>query len=109
VKGVFKIIAITVFLLSSLSNVSARSKKPTHFKQHSNLLMLAAGWGAKHMCSCIFVLKRNKKFCKKLAKVSPDLVIHNVNYKKRKVTSSALLFFQRTAYYQGQKMGCTLK
>lgn len=72
------------------------------------LLDLAAGFSAKEVCSCVFVMERDEATCREWTRVSPDVARFEVDREKKEVRASAVLLGGAVARYTGPRTGCIL-
>ncbi len=64
---------------------------------------------AKEMCSCVFVVGRSKKTCKKDLQTSVPLKFFvDINREKKTVSSFIIPGVVEKAQYRGEKLGCAL-
>ncbi len=75
----------------------------------ASLFEIGAGYSAKMMCSCLFVMERDEPFCAEWTQASPDIARFTVDLEQRTVTSRALGMGRRTARFVGVPWGCVLE
>lgn len=69
---------------------------------------LAVRQKAKEMCSCLFVQKRDEDYCRRWTKVTPDVAKPDIDYGRKRVTTTALGFYRSAASFTPGR-GCTLE
>jgi len=76
---------------------------------HSNDLQLAPGYGAKEMCSCLFVMEQAEAFCRAWTVASPPVARFRIDWAKKAVESSALMLWGARAHFVSVRAGCILE
>lgn len=74
----------------------------------NNDLQLATGYGAKELCSCLFVMEMPLDYCTAWTKASPAVVKFSIDPERKTVESTALLQWGNRAHLDGDKFGCVL-
>lgn len=74
----------------------------------NNDLELATGYGAKELCSCLFVMEMPLDYCTAWTKASPAVVKFNVDTAGKRVESTALLEWGNRAHYENGRFGCVI-
>jgi hypothetical protein len=88
-----------------LATVSCHHDIPSY---RAGVLALAAGFSAKEVCSCVFVMGRDASFCREFTRVSPDVARFSIDYEKKEVRARALGLARTVARYTGPSTGCRL-
>lgn len=79
-------------------------------KYDAGLLPLGTGYQAKLYCSCLFVMNRSEKYCKKFVAVSPAIFKVSANRETKTVEAKALYFFAKAkAQWRNKETGCLLE
>lgn len=71
-------------------------------------LVLVTGYTAKETCSCLFVMEQSEEFCARWTRADPAVATAHADFKRKRVTASALGFWDATARYVGEQDGCVL-
>lgn len=73
----------------------------------AGIVKAGLGFGAKEMCSCLFVMESSLKDCKTYVDTGVPLPIR-FSRKDNVVTSRLFGVFRRRAQYEGKRKGCRL-
>lgn len=71
-------------------------------------LQLAPAFGAKAMCSCLFVMERDEEYCRVWTRQTPAVADFRIDREKKMVESGALFFWMERARYVDDTFGCVL-
>jgi hypothetical protein len=74
-----------------------------------NDLELLTHYAAKELCSCLFVMERDRDFCTSWTRQAPNLRTYSVDYDNKRVTTQAVLYWGASARYQDARHGCVLE
>ncbi len=94
-------------LVAAACAVACGPKTDVHTYDNS-LFQLAAGFRAKEMCSCVFVMGRTEDDCKEWTKVSPNVASFTVDRDRQQVRSTALGMGRTVATFDGAELGCSI-
>ena len=94
------ILFLTLICLSSCLRHEANINKASFFKVVSSSY-------AKELCSCLFVVKQKKEYCRKYAKQIVPVGSENIDDTKKTVTATAL-GLTSTAIFHNKRLGCGL-
>ena len=92
------------FVLLALAGCDSSSSR----LYDNNDLELATGYGAKELCSCLFVMEMPIDYCTAWTKASPAVTRFSVDTDAKTVESTALLDWGSKARFDAEKFGCVL-
>ncbi len=72
-------------------------------------LILALGFSAQELCSCVFVTGHTEAECRQYVSIEQLKPRLNIDRKLKQVKASYYVVFSETAVYEGDKAGCRLK
>lgn len=107
-KNVLIILFALVFYSCQAKTETPKARKDFHV----SLFSLGAANKAKQMCSCLFVMKRDRKFCEKFS--VPDKYLDwvdqvSIDETAKTINASVAIFWKGTAKYINEKHGCQLQ
>ncbi|MFT5680018.1 MAG: CubicO group peptidase (beta-lactamase class C family) [Myxococcota bacterium] len=72
----------------------------------TGLLRIAANYGARLACSCLFVMEQDEAYCKTWVRASPDIVKLKINEAEKSVTARALGVVRAEVRWVDERSGC---
>jgi hypothetical protein len=75
------------------------------------LAKLGAGYHAKNMCTCLFVVEQTEEFCKDMSKTTPNIDDFGGEYiidREKKSVTAKIIIVQATAQWKDERLGCLL-
>jgi hypothetical protein len=95
-------------LIAVLLVIAGCESSPDRIYQRNDLQLLTH-YAAKELCSCLFVMERDRDFCTSWTRQAPNLRTYSVDYDNKRVTTQAVLYWGASARYQGPRHGCVLE
>lgn len=74
----------------------------------NNDLQLATGYGAKELCSCLFVMEMPLDYCQAWTRASPAVAKFTIDFELKRVESTALLEWGNHAKFESGRFGCVI-
>jgi hypothetical protein len=99
----FSLTALPLLLLTACNGA-------THTRPYDNNdFQLVTAYGAKDLCSCLFVMRQSDEFCANWTRASPNIKTVRVDRENRVVETQAVLFWSARARYVSPRFGCVLE
>ena len=76
---------------------------------NDNDLELLTRYRAKDMCSCLFVMERDQKYCAAWTQQPPNLATYVIDWDRREVRTQAMMFWAARARFVDDHFGCVLE
>lgn len=96
---------LTVAFASAALTLSCGDLRP----YDNSDLQLAPAYGAKELCSCLFVMEMSEDYCRAWTKASPAVANLRIDREAKRVEGGALLMWGRNARYDDASFGCVLE
>ncbi len=93
------------WMLGIVGALAGCGNKDLH-RYDNSLFELGAGFNARMVCSCLFVMERTEDECREWTRVSPDFARFKVDHEARTVTSKVLGGAKTTAVWVDEQTGC---
>ena len=82
---------------------------PAAGEYDNNDLELINAYTAKELCSCLFVMEQTEEYCRAWTKASPPIARPRIDYRAKRVSSSAAIIWGASARWVDAQAGCVLE
>ena len=103
----FTLIILSVISIPFVS--SSEGNQSTETKKFQNgLLGIISSHHAKELCSCLFVMNRNKTWCLEYISYGPPLHLYSIDESNKKVSVRSALIKKSEARFINKDLGCKI-
>lgn len=94
-----RIVAVLVLFVACTSD---------RLSYEDNDLELVTTYRAKELCSCLFVMGQSEDYCTKWTVADPDIATFRIDWKKKRVDTTAMIMWNASAHYVSERFGCII-